>query len=174
MLLDHSIYQRVESRTHGSRPRPRTALPRTDTLEAKDRNTRGQGQGPRKQTQMCPKKKGLKKIFLGDLKKKVFKKMLHTISSKNGLEKIFSADLQIFNRSKNSAVLDPRTGQFSRTWGFEAKAENLTFEAKAKDFKMCLRGRPRGQGRPRRLHLWCLPPPTILRALFCKVLNFFK
>ena len=36
-----------------------------------------------------------------------------------------------------------------RTWGFEAKA-------KAKDFKMCPRGRPRGQGRPRGLHLWYL------------------
>ena len=46
-----------------------------------------------------------------------------------------------FNCSKNSAVLEPRTGQFSRTWGFEAK--DLTFKAKAKDFKMC----------PRRLHL---------------------
>ena len=31
-----------------------------------------------------------------------------------------------------------------RTWGFEAKA---------KDLKMCPRGRPRGQGRPRGLHL---------------------
>ena len=47
-----------------------------------------------------------------------------------------------FNCSKNSAVLEPRTGQFSRTWGFEAKAKDLTFEAKAKakDFKMCPRG----------------------------------
>ena len=52
-----------------------------------------------------------------------------------------------FNCSKNSAVLEPRTGQFSRIWGFEAK--DLTFEAKAKDFKIC----PRGQGRPRGLHL---------------------
>ena len=31
--------------------------------------------------------------------------------------------------------------------------KDLTFEAKAKDFKMCPRGRPRGQGRPRGLHL---------------------
>ena len=65
-----------------------------------------------------------------------------------------------FNCSKNSAVLEPRTGQFSRTWGFEAKAKakDLTFEAKAKakDFKMCPRGRPRGQGRPRGLHLCSL------------------
>ena len=61
---------------------------------------------------------------------------------------------QNFNCLKNSAVLEPRTGQFSRTWGFEAKAKDLTFEAKAKDFKMCPRGRPRGQRRPRGLHLW--------------------
>ena len=45
---------------------------------------------------------------------------------------------QKFDDSKNSAVLEPRTGQISRTWGFEAK-----------DFKMCPWGRPRG------LHLWC-------------------
>ena len=53
------------------------------------------------------------------------------------------------NCSKNSAVLEPRTGQFSRTLSFEAKAKDLTFEAKAKDFKMC----PRGQERSRGLHL---------------------
>ena len=67
-----------------------------------------------------PKKKGLKNFFCIDLQK-------------NGLEKHFSADLQNFNHSKNSAVLDPRTGQFSRTLGFEAK-----------DLKMCPRGRPKG------------------------------
>ena len=49
-----------------------------------------------------PKKKGLK-FFSVDLKKK------------NGLEKHFSADLQNFNHSKNSAVLEPWTGQSSRT-----------------------------------------------------------
>ena len=48
------------------------------------------------------KKKGLQKLFSGDLQK-------------NGQEKNFSADLQNFNLSKNSAVLEPRTGQFSRT-----------------------------------------------------------
>ena len=64
-------------------------------------------------------------------KKKVFKIFFQAISKKNGLEKNFSADLQNFNHSKNSAVLEARTGQFSRTWGFEAKA---------KDFKMCPRG----------------------------------
>ena len=40
----------------------------------------------------------------------------------------FPTKFQLF---KNTAVLEPRTGQFSRTWGFEAKAKDLTFEAKA-------------------------------------------
>ena len=48
-------------------PRPRTAFPRTDTLEAKDRNARGQGQGPRTQAQVFSKKKGLQKSFSGNL-----------------------------------------------------------------------------------------------------------
>ena len=56
----------VESRTQGSRPRPRTqknprprprtAFPRTDPLEAENRNTRGQGQRPRTQPQVFFKK----------------------------------------------------------------------------------------------------------------------
>ena len=44
-----------------SRPRPRTAFPRTDPLEAKDRNARGQGQ--RTQPQLFSKKKVSKKVF---------------------------------------------------------------------------------------------------------------
>ena len=49
------------------RPRPRTVFPRTDPLEAKDRNARGQGQGPRTQPQVFSKKKGLQKSFSGNL-----------------------------------------------------------------------------------------------------------
>ena len=45
------------------KPRPRTAFPRTDLLEAKNRNARGQGQGPRTQPQVFSKKKGLQKVF---------------------------------------------------------------------------------------------------------------
>ena len=45
------------------RPRPRTALPRTEPLEAKDRNARGQGQGPRTQAQVFSKKKVFKNFF---------------------------------------------------------------------------------------------------------------
>ena len=93
------------------------------------------------------KKKGLRKNFSGDLqkKKKVFTKILQAISTKKRFPKNFSTP-QNFNNSKNTAVLEPRTGQFSRTSGLEAKAKDLTF--KAKDFKMCPRGRPRGQGPP--------------------------
>ena len=87
------------------RPRPRTAFPRTDTLEAKDRNARGQGQGPRTQAQVLSKKK----------KKKVFTKILQAISTNKHFPKNFSSAPQNFNNSKNSAVLEPRTGQFSRT-----------------------------------------------------------
>ena len=119
------------------RPRPRIAFPRTDTLEAKDRNARGQGQGPRTQSASALQKKK---------KKKVFTKIFQAISTKKRFPKNFSTAPQNFNFPKNSAVLEPRTGQFSRTWGLEAKA-------KAKDFKICPRGRPRGQGRPRGLHL---------------------
>ena len=88
------------------RPRPRTAFPRTDTLEAKDRNARGQGQGPRTQAQVFSKKKK---------KKKVFTKIFQAISTKKRFLKNFSTAPQNFNNSKNSAVLEPRTGQFSRT-----------------------------------------------------------
>ena len=45
----------------------RTAFSRTEPLEAKDRNARGQGQGPRTPAQVFSKKKGLQKIFSGDL-----------------------------------------------------------------------------------------------------------
>ena len=82
------------------------------------------------------KKKGLHKNFLGDLrkkkkkkkvftkifqaiskkkKKKVFTKIFQAISTKKPFPKNFSTAPQNFNFPKNSAVLEPRTGQFSRT-----------------------------------------------------------
>ena len=117
----------MESRAQGSRPRPRTqknprprtAFPRADTLEAKDRNARGQGQGPRTQAQVLSKKKKvIPKIFQAiSKKKKVFTKIFHAISTKKRFPKNFSSAPQNFNNSKNSAVLELRTGQFSRTRG---------------------------------------------------------
>ena len=66
-------------------------------------------------------------------KKKVFTKIFQAISTKKRFPKNFSCASQNFNNSKNSAVLEPRTGQFLRPWGLEAKAKDLIFEAKAKD-----------------------------------------
>ena len=137
----------MESRTQGSRPRPRTQ--KKSEAKAKDtKKIRGQGQGQpfRGQTLSRPKTgmleakakdQGHKRAQVLSKKKKVFTKIFQAISTKKRFPKNFSSAPQNFNNSKNSAVLEPRTGQFLRTWGLEAKA---------KDFKMC----------PRGLHLWCL------------------
>ena len=55
---------RGQGQEHKKNPRPRT-----DPLEAGDRNARGQSQGLRTQAQVFSKKKSSKKI-LGDLQKK--------------------------------------------------------------------------------------------------------
>ena len=87
--------------------------PRTGMLEAKAKD-----QGHK--AQVLSKKK--KKNFSGDLqkkkkkkKKKVFTKIFQAISTKKPFPKNFSTAPQNFNFPKNSAVLEPRTGQFSRT-----------------------------------------------------------
>ena len=92
---------------------------------SEDRHSRGQGQEcsrPRPRTKDMlskKKKKGLHKNFSGDLQKKKNNKGLHKnfseISSKNVFQTIFQALHKILNIPKNSAVLEPRTGQFSRT-----------------------------------------------------------
>ena len=77
----------------------------------------------------------------------------------------------LLDQSKNNAVPEPRTGHFRGLVGFEAKAKDLSFEAQAKylsfeakDLKMC----PRGQERPRRLHLWCMTPIFLVFGLASK------
>ena len=134
-------------------------------LEAKAKDTqkfRGQGQTlsrPRPRTKDTDasvlQKKIFKNFFQAISKKKVFKIFFrakkifkHFFSRRSQLEEtkkeVFADFPQGFRRFpskflrfKISAVLEPRTEQFSRTWGFEAKA---------KDFKMC----------PRGFHLWCI------------------
>ena len=104
-------------------------------LEAKAKDTkkfRGQGQTlsrPRPRT---------KDTDASVLKKKSSKVFFQAISTWGKQKKVFADFPQglwrfptKFQRFKNSAVLKPRTGQFSRTWGFEAKAN---------DYKMCPRG----------------------------------
>ena len=81
------------------RPRPRTAFPRTDTLEAKDRNARGQG--PRTQAQVLSKKKKIfteifQAISKNKKQKKVFTKYFQAISTKKRFPKNFSSAPQNF------------------------------------------------------------------------------
>ena len=97
-------------------------------LEAKAKDTkkiRGQGQGQpfRGQTLSRPRtgmfeakaKDQVHKAQVLSKKKKVFTKIFQAISTKKRFPKIFSSAPQNFNIPKNSAVLEPRTGQFSRT-----------------------------------------------------------
>ena len=53
----------------------------TDTLEAKDRNARGQGQGPRAQAQVLSKKKkrSSQKFFKRSPQKNVFQKIFQVL-----------------------------------------------------------------------------------------------
>ena len=107
----------VESRTQGSRPRPRT-----------QKKIRGQGQGQpfRGQTLSRPrtgmleakaKDQGHKAQVLSKKKKKkkVFTKIFQAVFTKKRFPKNFSSAPQNFIIPKNRAVLEPRTGQFSRT-----------------------------------------------------------
>ena len=104
-------------------------------LDAKStKKIQGQGQLLRGQTLSRPSTGMLEAKDTRALKKnnnnnEVFKNVSQVISKKQGLQKFFSGNLQNFKDLKNSAVLEPRTKQFSRTWDF-----------KAKDFKMCPRG----------------------------------
>ena len=69
---DTRLEAKAKDTKKNPRPRPRTALPRTDPLEAKDRPSRGQG--PRTQAQVFPKKKVFKIFFQVISKKKVGQK----------------------------------------------------------------------------------------------------
>ena len=84
--------------------------PRTGMLEAKAKD-----QGHKRKC--SPKKKKVfTKIFQAiSKKKKVFTKIFQAISTKKRFPKKFSSAPQNFNNLKNTAVLEPRTGQFSRT-----------------------------------------------------------
>ena len=93
---------RGQGQGHRKNPRPRTAFSRTDTLEAKD-------QGHKRSA--LQKKRSSQKFFRRSQKKKVFAKIFPAISTKKRFPKNVSSIPQNFNNSKDSAVLEPRTGQ---------------------------------------------------------------
>ena len=91
--------------TQGSKPGPRPTTqynprPRTDPLEAKDRNVRGQGQGPRTQHASVFQNKDLHKFIARSLVR----------SPRRRKKKVMT--LAHFFESKNSAVLDRKQGIF--------------------------------------------------------------
>ena len=84
--------------------------PRTGMLEAKDQGHK------RKCSPKTKQKKSSQKFFRRSQKKKnAFTKIFQAISTKTRFPKNFSSTPQNFNNSNNTAVLEPRTGQFSRT-----------------------------------------------------------
>ena len=88
--------------------------PRTGMLEAKAKDQGHKVQALSKKK----KKKVFTKIFQAISKKKKKKglhKIFQAISTKKRFPNNFSSAPQNFNIPKNSAVLEPRTGQFSRT-----------------------------------------------------------
>ena len=111
---------RGQGQGQGQRFRGQTlSRPWTGMLEAKAKD-----QGHKHKC--YPKKKGFHKNFFGDLKKKkkkvfkkqkktVFTKIFQAISTKKHFPKNLSSTPRNFYYSKNSDVLEPRTGQFSRT-----------------------------------------------------------
>ena len=125
--------------------------PRTGMLEAKAKDTSASA--------LRKKKNVFKRIFQAISKKKKkrsLQKFFKRSPQKNVFQKIFQALHKILTIQK--LVLSSSRGQ-ANFRGLEAK--DLTFEAK--DFKMC----PRGQGRPRGLHL-CSSSPIICFSIIVR------
>ena len=142
------LLTKVESRTQGSRPRPRTqknlgprprtALTRTNPLEAK-----ANYQGHKRK---CPqKKKVFRKNFQAISKKRSLEKIFRRAIEKTVLQKIFQGLHKLLTTQK--ILLSSTRGQGSFRRLEASRPRTLTFEAK--DNKIS----PRGQERPRGLHL---------------------
>ena len=123
----------VESRTQGSRPRPRTQ--KNFEAKAKDRPSRGQGQG---HIRKCsPKKKRYSKTFLGKigLQKFFFRRSLLQETKKKRSLQIFRKVSGVFQRNFNDSkiVLSLSRGQ-ANLRGLEAsRPRTLKCVLEAKD-----------------------------------------
>ena len=117
--------KKIRGQGQGQPFRGQTLLrPRTGMLEAKAKD-----QGHKRKCSPKKKKKVFTKNFQAISKKKsssqkfcrrfpktkVFTKIFQAISTKKRFPKNFSSAPQNFNNSKTKAVLEPRTGHFSRT-----------------------------------------------------------
>ena len=116
---------KARGQVHKKDPRPRTALPRTDTLEAKDRNARGHGQGPNTQTQVFSKNK-----------KKIFRKVFQAIcKKKNDLEKKFQPIDSILTIQKIVLSSSRGQGNFRGLEASRPRLETSKCVLKAKDVR---------------------------------------
>ena len=114
------------------------------SLEAKDRNARGPGQGPRTQEQVFSKKR-------------VFKIFFQAIS-KRGKQK---RSLQLYREVSGVFLHNFKNEQISTIVGTRGGVENTRLEAKAKDTKK-IRGQ--GQGQPYRGQTLSRPRTGMLEA----------
>ena len=148
----------VESRTQSSRFRPRTQKKsdaKAKGSPSEDRSSQGQGQ---ECWRLKPRTKNTTRNDLqtkrSSLSNFVNFPEISSVFQEKMSSKIFSEALWHSSRQKeighDLSPLEPRTGDFLGLAGFEAPAKNLTFEAKAMDFNLCLPGQTRLPG----LHLW--------------------
>ena len=111
-ILATPMITEVESRTQGSRPRPRTQ--KNFEAKAKDRPSRGLGQEPRTQTQVFSKKKRSSTFFSGEksLQKFFFRRSLLEETKKRSLQN-FRKVSGVFQRNfiGSKTVLSSSRGQ---------------------------------------------------------------
>ena len=125
---------RGRGRKKNPRPKPRTALPKTDPLEANWPRTgmlEAKDQGHNAEV--------IQKTGFCSLQNFVnFPETLSVLQKKNVFKNFFASSLvffktkqnwslawSIFNKSKNSVVLNPRTGHFSRTCRLRGQGQEL-------------------------------------------------
>ena len=99
---------RGQGQGHKKNPRPRTAFPRTDTLEAKVRNA--QGQGPRTQAQVLSKKKkrSSQKFFKRSPQKNVFQKIFQPLHKILTIQKIVLSSSRVQANFRGLEASRPR------------------------------------------------------------------
>ena len=137
-------HKKIRGQGQGQAFREQTlSRPRTGMLEAKAKD-----QGHKHKC--SPKKRSSQKFFWRSPKKRSSQNFSSDLHKKT-FPKNFSTAPRNFNNSKNSAVLEPRTGQFSRTRG-----QGLDLRGQGQGFQN-VSSRPRTSSRtpPLPVCTWC-------------------
>ena len=105
--------QNISMKTRGEVEDTRLKAKDTKNFEAKAKNRPSRGQGPRTQTQVFSKKKGLQNFFSGDLKKSLQK----FFSGEKGLQKIsFRRSLLEETKKRSLQIFRKVSGVFQRNF----------------------------------------------------------